>query len=194
VNFHVRYSFPKSMMLFEPFLLISGYFAFFVILIIILRIELTISDEVKISRTDDEKVIKILENVSEIYQNRGVLHLQLTDSINNYIKSSDEKTWEKEKRAAVTQFVDWKRKVASEINELSAREAGEYAAKIQEIEKKQAEREALQQQLHDVLIKYKVKKAVPKAEHEEERDQLTAAYETKEAEIDDEVEEFLGKF
>jgi len=66
--------------------------------------------------------------------------------------------------------------------------------KYKKLKKKQAEREAIQQQLHDVLIKYKVKKAVSKSDHETERDQLTAAYEAKEAEIDEEVEDFLGAF
>jgi len=183
------------MLLFEPILLIGAFFGFFLTLIVILRIELTISDEVKVSRIEDEKVIKILENISEIYRNRGLLHLQQSDGLNNYIKTSDEKTWEKDKRAAINQFSEWKKKVGSELNELSARgDCGEYVSKIQEIEKKQAERESLQQQLHDVLIKYKVKKAVSKSDHESERDQLTAAYEAKEAEIDEEVEEFLGAF
>jgi len=194
-NFKVRYYSPKLMMLFEPVLLIGGFFAFFLIIIIILRIELSISDEVKVARIEDERVIKILENISEIYRSRGLLHQQLTDSLNNYIKTLDDKTWEKEKRAALTQFAEWKKKVASELNELSARgDSGEYVAKIQEIEKKQIEREAIQQQLQDVLIKYKVKKAVPKSDHESERDQLTSAYEAKESEIDEEVEEFLWAF
>jgi oligosaccharyltransferase complex subunit alpha (ribophorin I) len=194
-NFQVRYYFPKSMMAFEPLLLISGFLVFFFIIIFILRIELTISDEVKVTRIEDERVIKILENISEIYRNRGALHLQLSEHLNNYIKTSDEKTWEKERRAAIAQFSEWKKKVGSELNELSARgDSGEYVGKIQEIEKKQVEREAIQQQLHDVLIKYKVKKAVPKSDHESERDQLTTSYEAKESEIDEEVEEFLGAF
>jgi len=194
-DFQIRYYYPKSMLLFEPILLIGAFFGFFLTLIVILRIELTISDEVKVSRIEDEKVIKILENISEIYRNRGLLHLQQSDGLNNYIKTSDEKTWEKDKRAAINQFSEWKKKVGSELNELSARgDCGEFVSKIQEIEKKQAERESLQQQLHDVLIKYKVKKAVSKSDHESERDQLTAAYEAKEAEIDEEVEDFLGAF
>jgi len=124
-------------MLFEPLLLISGFFGFFLLLIVILRIELTISDEVKVTRIEDEKVIKILENISEIYRNRGLLHLQLSDSINNYIKTSDEKTWEKDKRSAINQFSEWKKKVGSELNELNSRgDSGEYVSKIQEIEKK----------------------------------------------------------
>jgi len=109
-NFQVKYSFSKTAMLFEPMLLIGAFFSFFVILIIILRIELSITEEVKVARVEDEKVIKILENISEIYRSRGALHVQFSDSLNNYIKSSDEKTWEKEKRVAISQFLDWKKK------------------------------------------------------------------------------------
>jgi len=166
-----------------------------VILIIILRIELSITEEVKVARVEDEKVIKILENISEIYRSRGALHVQYSDSLNNYIKSSDEKIWDKEKRGAISQFLDWKKKVASDISDLAARrDQGELVAKIQEIEKKQAEKESIQQQLHDVIIKYKVKKAVNKADHEAERERLTANYEVIESEIEEEVEEFLGAF
>jgi len=87
------------------------------------------------------------------------------------------------------------KKVASDIYELTSRpEGAELGSKIQEIEKKQAEKEALQQQLHESFIKYKVKKAVPKAEHETDRDRLKDSFETKENEIDEDVEELLGAF
>jgi len=190
----VHYTFTKSMMLFEPFLLVAVYFAFFVIVIILLRVDLTISEESKAValRVDDPATQAILEKLGEIYSARTSIHSSLEDYLNNYIKTNNEKVWEKERKNANKQLSDHRKWVMSSNSELGA--YPDILQKVNDIERKQLEKESIQVQLHEILIKYKVKKAITKTEHEDGRERLKKQYEAKEEEINNDVVELFGAF
>jgi len=85
-----------------------------------------------------------------------------------------------------------KKVVSSSFSEFDA--YPDILQKVQEIERKQSEKETIQAQLHEILIKYKVKKAISKPEHEEARERLKKLYEAKEEEINNDVVELFGAF
>eukprot|EP01123_Difflugia_compressa_P013545 TRINITY_DN633_c0_g1_i1.p1 TRINITY_DN633_c0_g1~~TRINITY_DN633_c0_g1_i1.p1 ORF type:complete len:621 (-),score=144.06 TRINITY_DN633_c0_g1_i1:86-1948(-) len=188
VNFEIHYTFNSSSMFFEIFLLIGGFFTFFLTLIVILRIELPIEDS---KRTDDATVVKLLEAISESFTQRTEYHIRLSEALDNYIKTSDEKAWDNERKSLLLKFSELKKKVAIALNQLGTRD-GESASKLTEIEKKQAEKEAIQAQLIDSIIKYKVKKQQSKGDHEAEREELTSKYEEKQDELEEDLEDFFG--
>jgi oligosaccharyltransferase complex subunit alpha (ribophorin I) len=86
-DFEVRYTFPKYMLLQEPMLIIVSLFALFLLVIVYVRLDFSISkDEASESRM---RVASLIEQTQLIHDRRSALYQSYEDAINKFKATKD---------------------------------------------------------------------------------------------------------
>jgi len=173
----------------EPFLLISSFFVLFGISIVALRIQLRISDEQQFS---NPKTAKVLETISNVFNERKPLHEKLDNQIQSYLSSSNSEQWKAAKKQAKLDFENLSKKANSCLSEIPEEDSVSITSKLQSLERLQSQRFVIQESLHDLLVEFKVENQITKAKFESKNAQLQASYEETSNDIDEELEKLLG--
>jgi len=184
----ISYHFNSSFLLWEPILLIGSYAILFLSIIVCLRIDLSI-EETK-STQIDEKVLNALNDINEAFSEREDLHIRLEDSYEQYLKDSDHKTFDTEKKNIYNNFASLRRKVDGHFDTIKSQQA-DLAVKLQELEKKQSDKEKFHSQLIDLKYKKKTSKNISNETYENEKSKLQEKYDTLTEDIQSDIEEFL---
>jgi len=186
----ISYHFSSSFLLWEPILLIGSYAIIFLAFILCLRIDLSI-EESKSSLTD-EKVLNALNEITEIFTDREDLHNRLEDVFDQFLKDSDQKTYDGEKKNIANNFASFKRKAEGLIDGIRTKQA-DLASKLQELDKKQSDKEKVQVQLIDLKYKKKTTKNISNDTYEREKSTLQEKYDNLSEDIQSDIEELLEK-
>jgi len=137
------------------------------------------------------KTLNSLEEINESFSEREDLHNRLDEQFTKSLKDSDLKTLDAEKKNIATHFNNIRRKVSEHIEIVRTKQA-DLAHKLQELEKKQTEKEKLQVNLIDYQLKYKLKKmSVSSDTYENEKANLKEKYEILSEDIQNDTEEIL---
>jgi len=184
-NFQIMYRFSKSSMLFEPILLTLAFFSIFLFIIILVRVDLSLSRTVV-----TDSLITSLESVHQAFIERNKVHVKLDGALKTYTHSKDaEATYEKEARAADQSLTRLKNEVNKHIADISQSDPTT-STKLTELEEKQVSKEDTQKALHKFIISNKIKNQ--SQNYKEEHPKLKAAYEEACEEVEEDVEELLG--
>jgi len=185
----IWYSFSSIFLLWEPILLIGSYFSLFLLVIACLRVELSIEETKSVH--SDEKTLAILDHIGEIYSTREELHTKLEEDFSKFLKDSDFKTFEAERKSVITRFQNYKSSVSDDIGKLQTIHP-DLASKFIELEKKQSEKEKVQSHLIDLQYKYKSKKSNLSADaYDQEKTNLIDKYEVLSSDVETEREDLL---
>lgn len=140
-KFDVEYSTAAFSWMFEPFLLISVYFAFFVTVITVNRLEFTISkDERWREAKNKEKLAGAVQALNSLLDEQCDILSEVEDLADKLADSSEVESTNKDKAALETKLRDWDAKSTAslkDIEAISARVAGQ-AKEI--VEKAKAQR------------------------------------------------------
>jgi len=175
-------------------MLISGFFAIFLITIGVLRIQLNISKEKKILSMIP-KVASTLEELSSLFDQRTNHHNALSLALLDYIKSNDKVEWDKAKTSHKGALKLSVKTANQKIGEIAAHDEA-IAQKFQELEKKQALREKLQDEIIQLTISNKVETKgdvkKDKSKFDAALQELTQKYTTTEDEVEEDMELLLA--
>jgi len=128
-------------------------------------------------------------NFTSIYEGRENIHLKLDDALANYLKNSDQKVWDKERKDANSKFSEYKKQISESLKKFKHDEV--ISRILQEIENNQKEKEDLQKSLHDLLIEHKTKKT-DKSARENHIQYMTEEVISKEDQIDNSIDLLFG--
>jgi len=183
-NFQIMYRFSKSSMLFEPILLTLAFFSIFFFIIILVRVDLSLSKSVV-----SDSLIATLESVHQAFIERNKLHDRLENALKTYIHSKDEATYEKEARTVEHALTRIRNEVTKHISDITHIDPTS-ASKLTELEAKQTAKEDSQKALHKFTSLNKIKSL--SQNFKEEHSKLKLAFEEALDDVEADVEELLG--
>jgi len=120
----ITYYFNSLFLFWEPILLIGSYALLFLVIIACLRLDLSI-EEAKSSLLD-QNILFFYEDLTE---KRDELHDKMNEQYTKYLKESDSKTYDTEKKSIMGQFGVYKNKVTQKIDEIKPKHP-DVAAKL----------------------------------------------------------------
>lgn len=183
--FQLVYHFSTLSMFQEPFLLIIAYFAFFLLIMIYVRMEFHIGPP-KQRRPNADRIDEILLKVKDIFDQRTEQHQALDEALNRSSGKSSEYTSKRNKIEA--SLSNLKGKAQKSINEMEEVDV-ELARKLKDVERKEDDRTNYQAQLHDAELAQRSGRG---AKDDSVKAKFERLYTTAEEEVADLLGDILG--
>jgi len=141
-DFTVHYTFHRYMLLQEPFLVVGAFYLLFVLVIIYVRLDFSISkDEASESRM---RTASLIEQVQTLHDRRSALYQTYEDAVNKFKTSKEQQTFTANRKKIDTDHKQLSQQMTNLQQQLKA-EGSDAAEKIAELQKLDAAvREQLQ--------------------------------------------------
>eukprot|EP01121_Diplochlamys_sp_Union-15-3_P002294 TRINITY_DN11_c0_g1_i1.p1 TRINITY_DN11_c0_g1~~TRINITY_DN11_c0_g1_i1.p1 ORF type:complete len:613 (-),score=87.51 TRINITY_DN11_c0_g1_i1:33-1871(-) len=178
----VTYTFGRLAMLREPFLLITSYLAFFGLVMIYLRFELSISKAKSNANITASKLNDQLTKYHEMFKTRIGHHNDLETALEKFLKHKNAATYQDERKAIEGRISRKIQDIQRLVTEIQKLDEG-IGAKVTTVEKKLKDRESVQSELHKLIKQNKEAKGSSKT-FEDQKVKLTKDLERLDSEIE----------
>lgn len=157
-DFELHYVFPKYMLLQEPLLVVGAFYLLFVLVIIYVRLDFSISkDEASESRM---RVASLIEQTQAAHDRRSALYQSYEDAINKFKSSKDMATFTANRKKIDSDY----KQLTNDIGNLQAKlkgessDASEKVAELQRLDSQVREQLMLSIQHADRLVAGRISK------------------------------------
>jgi len=181
--FQVTYNFSQLSMFQEPLLLVTSYFAFFLFIMLYVRMDFQVGETRRIRSPHSEKVADLLVRMKDIMDQRAELHSGLDVVLSKLSKGKNKEQYDAERKISDSGFAAFRKEMAKLIIEIDEVDA-DTAKKVRSIELKEEKKNYNQLQLHENELNYRIKKTIPKSAYEESKTEFEKFYKS----VDDEIE------
>lgn len=131
-DFELEYTFQKAMLLQEPMLVVGAFYLLFLIVIIYVRMDFSISkDEASESRM---RVASLIEQVQTLQDRRSALYQSYDDTINKYKASKDAASFNTNRKKVDADYKAITQQIAGAVTKLKA-EGTDVIEKVQELQR-----------------------------------------------------------
>jgi len=131
-DFELRYTFPKFMLLQEPLLIVTAFYLLFVVVIIYVRMDFSISkDEASESRM---RVASLIEQAQAAHDRRSALYQSYEDAVNKFKATKDTATFTANRKKIDTDHKALTAQIATLLSKLKA-EGSDAAEKLNDLQK-----------------------------------------------------------
>jgi len=184
--FQVSYTFTSFSLFSEPILLIGAYFAFFVFVMLYVRLNLGIGPT-KVRNPNADRLDDVLTRFRDLMDQRTDQISTLESNLAKVWKAKSDSIYNQEKKKIEQTLNLIKKEVQKVISELEEFE-GETARQIKDLEKKFERKLITVDQLHINEINFKLHKKISKSAFEDSKVELEKSYNN----IDDDIGGTVG--
>lgn len=131
-DFELHYTFDRVKMLCEPFMIIISLYILFLVVIVWMRLDFTISKD---AATESRlKVAGFVESINDLHSNRSNAYEQHVDAINKYRSSKDATALNNSRKKIENDLKTWTQQI-SDIQALLKNESADAAEKVNEVQR-----------------------------------------------------------
>ncbi|KAK2177069.1 hypothetical protein NP493_619g00046 [Ridgeia piscesae] len=157
-DFEIRYTFPKWMLLQEPLLVVTAFYLLFVIVIVYVRLDFSISKDEASER--HMRIAALIEEVQGVQDRRSALYQSYEDAVNKFKSNKNQNAFMTNRKKIDADHKQLTQQMATLLSKLKAEnsDAADKAGELQHLDQQVREQINLANQWAEKLVAGKVSK------------------------------------